>query len=376
MILGAQARDLRRDPRGSDPTSLCKALGIDSRAKRQAGGLLVCCPVHQEKDPSCSVTRGPDGTIRVRCHACGWSADALGLVAVVHGLDVRKDFREVLSTFAALIGRHDVTGEIASRERVGSREPARSVAATVETVSDARFDEIARALIELCPLRDQPDVRSYVEGRHVYADAEANDCAALPKKPQQHAIVAELVARFGAVDLDRAGLCHNGMFVYADHRLVIPWRDRAFRIEALQRRLLVAAKKKYVWSRGRSPKAPFGSDLFVECANYFGGDFEVIVCEGALDTFARRKIARHRDERAIVLGVPSASESADGGLLELVRNRVLRISVDPDAAGERAAQRIGTACLGSAKKILRERAKSGKDCNEVLLAILRREAQQ
>lgn len=87
-----------------DARRLCAKLGIDKGAKRQASGFLVCCPVHGEKNPSCSVTRGRDGTVRVHCFACDWSSDALGLIAAVRGVNVKTDFPAVLAEAASLAG--------------------------------------------------------------------------------------------------------------------------------------------------------------------------------------------------------------------------------------------------------------------------------
>jgi CHC2 zinc finger len=80
-----------------DPTKVCEQLGIAKGARPQSrGGLTIRCPMHAEKTPSCSVSRGADGTIRVRCFGCGWSGDVLTLVAAVRGLDIRHDFHDVL----------------------------------------------------------------------------------------------------------------------------------------------------------------------------------------------------------------------------------------------------------------------------------------
>lgn len=96
-----------------DPRRLCAALGLDKGAERQgAGGITICCPAHGDRTPSCSVTRGPDGTIRVRCFACGWTGDALTLVAQAHDLDVRHNFRDVLLEAAQIAGLHQVVDEI------------------------------------------------------------------------------------------------------------------------------------------------------------------------------------------------------------------------------------------------------------------------
>lgn len=107
----------------TDPRVLCERLGLTRGADKQAGGgLTVCCPEHGDRTPSCSVSRGRDGTIRVHCFACKWSGDALSLVASVHGLDLRSDFREVLLEAAQLAGLHQVVDEINGAAKWTPRE--------------------------------------------------------------------------------------------------------------------------------------------------------------------------------------------------------------------------------------------------------------
>lgn len=92
----------------TDVHGLCSALGLMKGAKRQGGkGLSVCCPSHGEKVASCSVTLGPDGTIRVRCFSCDFAGDVFHLIAAVRGLDLKRDFPEILREAAALAGIHD-----------------------------------------------------------------------------------------------------------------------------------------------------------------------------------------------------------------------------------------------------------------------------
>ncbi len=54
----------------SDPQRVVDLLGIAGPWKRQSGGgLSVRCPLHSETHPSCSLSRGADGTLRVACFA-------------------------------------------------------------------------------------------------------------------------------------------------------------------------------------------------------------------------------------------------------------------------------------------------------------------
>jgi len=95
------AKQIRREL--ADPRSLCALRGFEGKAKpQQGGGLLILCPAHDEKTPSCSVTVGPDGTVRACCFSCGFTGDALHLVALARKLNIRTDFRSVLFEAAAL----------------------------------------------------------------------------------------------------------------------------------------------------------------------------------------------------------------------------------------------------------------------------------
>lgn len=112
-----------------DPRRICESLGWLEGSKRQARGLMIRCPSHGEKNPSCSVTTGPDGTVRARCFGCDWSADALGMVAFAFGLSCSTDFREVLAIGAEVAGQIALAEEIrdgqkrVERPRIAPPEP-------------------------------------------------------------------------------------------------------------------------------------------------------------------------------------------------------------------------------------------------------------
>lgn len=101
----------------TDPVKLCRALGLFDGAKRQSGGLLVRCPSHNERTPSCSVTVGADGTVRAKCFGCDWTADVLGLIAQVRGLSLRSDFVGVMAAAAELAGDSPMPHRSASSSR-------------------------------------------------------------------------------------------------------------------------------------------------------------------------------------------------------------------------------------------------------------------
>lgn len=118
-------RDAIQDIRNAlaEPAKIVRALGLAQGSEGQGGGgVLIRCPSHGERHPSCSVTRGPDGTVRVRCFACDFTADAIGLVALVRGLPTRGDgFRETLVEAAELGGLLALAEEL----RGGKADPER-----------------------------------------------------------------------------------------------------------------------------------------------------------------------------------------------------------------------------------------------------------
>lgn len=91
----------------TDVRDLCGKLDLLTGSKPAGRGLLVRCfqPDHQERNASCSVQQGQDGTIFYKCQtACGASGDALSMIATIYDLDLRSDFREILAIGAELGG--------------------------------------------------------------------------------------------------------------------------------------------------------------------------------------------------------------------------------------------------------------------------------
>lgn len=88
----------------ADPLWVVQALGLDEKIIRQRLGVMILCPFHAERTPSCSVTTGPDGSLRFKCFGCGESGDVFHLVAVVNRLDVEHEFSLVVEKTMALAG--------------------------------------------------------------------------------------------------------------------------------------------------------------------------------------------------------------------------------------------------------------------------------
>ncbi len=97
-----QVRQIRR--RLSDPATVLHLLGLTRRSRRQPRGVMVLCPFHKERTPSCSVRVGKDGTLQVKCHGCQNGGDVFSLIAAVHRLELRREFGRVLEVAACLAG--------------------------------------------------------------------------------------------------------------------------------------------------------------------------------------------------------------------------------------------------------------------------------
>lgn len=151
------ASDVKRALR--DPAKLVAALGLDKGSKRQLHGRFICCPVHAERTPSCSVSSAEDGSIRVKCFGCDFTGDALTLIAVAKGLSIRSEFKEILVAGAELAGLHALADEL----RDGKRDTAARAAerppelppAPERTYPDAL--ELERLWSGCVPVSDHPD---------------------------------------------------------------------------------------------------------------------------------------------------------------------------------------------------------------------------
>jgi DNA primase len=339
-----------------DARGLCAALQLQTAPRASARQAIVLCPWHAERSPSCSVRLAKDGTIAVKCHACGESADALGLIAQVHGVN---DFRDVLRLAA----------ELANAPSLAPVEAPPKPRDERESVSDETYHQIWTWILEaLSPLRTiAPHVAGYLDARCIGADAEAVGVRGLPRDART--LVASLLATFERKDLEGAGILRSGhdALDWREWCVVIPWRNRFGLVTFVQRRRLDTSNPKYRSPRGRSPQAPFGVDLLREALALMGPDAEIILTEGAFAALARWKLARRRAALAAVIGVYSASSPDVGLPLDLLEGRRVVLSLDKDAAGERAREKLVGLLEHVAGELVHERPRGAAvDAGDVL----------
>ncbi len=343
-----------------DPEDVARRLGLcegKSRGEgatwfRESGNVKVLCPWHNERTPSCGITRGPDGTLRVHCHSCKVGGDVLHLVAAVHGVDLKARFRDVLAAAAELAGvRLDVPREALPPPRPRAAAPA-------EHAPDPALVAVAAALLVVAPLDapDAADVRAYLDARGILAGALADGWGALPSTPDGLARVRrEVIAATDEAAWLRSGLAgDDGAWLWPANRVVIPWRDESGALTWLQRRTLGGGDRRYVAPTGAKATAPYGAERLRGA-----GDAVVAVTEGAVDALALRAACEREGVRAVILGAPGTTW--EPAWCPMLAGRDVALAADDDGAGDGFVARIAPDIQRVARSVQRWRPTGAKD---------------
>lgn len=325
----------------SDPASLASALGF-AGVRKQARGVTVRCPWHDERSPSCSITIGPDGTIRARCFGCNATGDALALIAAVHSLDTRTEFPEVLRVAAGIAGgTYD-----RPRARPMPPEPPR--------LADEIFERVVGCTDPL-----GGHVLEYARGR--LPGADLTELRSIPRQFDLRAIAA-----VGSVAWERSGLSSPQGLAFPANLLAIPWCRPDGVVQTLQRRRLTPGEPKYVFPRARSPRFPFG----IERLATIGPAAAVVFVEGALDALALRVLSARAGFDWLVLGVPGVS-NWDRTWASYATGRTAVIALDADTAGEDRAPVIAADLRAAgATEVRRSRPRLHDWCDDLCSGVV------
>jgi hypothetical protein len=318
-----------------DVRAVCERLGLlaDRRGwTKQASGVIVRCPWHAEKTPSCSVRIARDGTIACRCHSCGATGDALSLVAAVHGLDAHRDFREVLRIAAELGGLYGIVAELEARG----------------TITDRPRIEAPRRLAE--PERDFPpadDVRAVWNAAGLVAGDVDAAAWASSRGLDPDLVDGRELARVIAPDaaLPRWAVCRGGSWAETGYRLVVPMFDESGVMRSIRAGRVVDGE-------GPKRRPPFGHKASgVVMADTFAlamlagtrAPTRVVITEGEPDflTWATRT----RDTDTAVLGIVGGSWSP-GFASRCPTGAIVVIRTDHDCAGDAYAHDIAETLRG------------------------------
>ena len=322
----------------ADPWALVVALGLDAGAIREGRERVkVRCPWHAERSPSCSVRVARDGTIAVRCFGCDATGDALALVAVARGLDVRHDFRAVLAEAAELAG---VTLETDERAGAAERREPRPVPPPPPRPYPPAGE--LEALLAACgPCARDVEVSAWLRGRGIEPrDVDRYGLAfALPRGAR-----APWWARF------KGGREAAEPWASTGHRLVVPMVDHEGEVRSVRVRAVVATAD----PKTLPPSGFRASGLVAACplarlvlqvgAWPQGVERRIVVAEGEPDwlTWATRG---EGPRTLAAVGVTSGSWSPD--LADRIpdgSNVILR--TDRDDAGDRYAAELARSLAG------------------------------
>lgn len=328
-MTGSQRPDYARAVRAglTRPRQLLERLGVDlSGAQAQAGeGVLIRCPVHAERTPSCSVTRGGDGTIRVRCFGCDFAGDALHLIAAVRGLQLRGSFLEVLAEGAELGGQHQLADEIRAGGAVGDRPraPLPPMPPPEPPREYPPEEQVAALWRESLPLSDSAPCAAYLRARKI------------------DPVIAEgrqLARAIRGVDLPDWARYGARSWFETGHRMLV----RAFDAGAALRSVRACRVTEGDSPKRLPPKGHRASGLVLAnraaWAMLAGREAprRVLVAEGEPDWLT---LATTQPEATAVLGITS------GSWTEEIASRIpdaadVVVMTDPDQAGERYAAQV------------------------------------
>lgn len=360
-----------------DPRGLCEALGLleGRRGKdwtTQSGrGVMIVCPWHGDRTPSLSVSRGPDGTVRVKCFGCDATGDAFTLIAHANGLDVRRDFRDVLDLACDLAGLpRPERPEFAPRPPPVRAAPRVPPPPPVEQPDDGALSAVAAVLAEVAPVTASREAMEYLRSRGLDA-TEAVHWYALPTGGARDRIVEVCIEAMGREAWQRSGLASESGWwsgSWPGLRLVIPWRSPSGEVDCLQGRYVGADAKvnRFAFPVGRSPRWPFGCDVLSEV----GHDTAVAVVEGAIDAASFNALARIAGADAVAVALPSVT-AWDPKWFRVLAGRPLISALDNDEAGRRHTPGMVERLRAVARRgvvTVRTPAGEAKDWNDVLRA--------
>jgi hypothetical protein len=324
-VQGVDYRTAARDLKAalSDPRALLTALGLKHRG---TSTVTFCCPVHNEKNASASIRRGPDGTLQAACHACGWTGDALGLIAVVRGLSTKgTSWPELLACAADIAG----IPQLASAIRQGKPAPEYTVAAPApEPERGYPLPEEVSALWRLgTPPGDDVEVSAYLVRRRI--DPDRCPGRAIPKDAQ----VPRWARYRGDADASQP-------WTITGHRLILPtfdhiglWRSlRAICVDPTSK-----APKRLPPSGHIAAGLVIANPTAVKMLRSVTQADAIYICEGEPDFLS---LCISHPAHAI-LGVLSGAWTPDFGR-RISRGASVQVRTHGDASGDRYFEQVTT----------------------------------
>jgi len=283
--------------------------------KKSGSNHMACCPFHNEKTPSFSVSQTKQFYY---CFGCGEKGNAIGFLMAYENMH----FVDAIETLAESIGLEVPRDEKSARLHSNNRP--------LYTLMDSVAEFYQSAL------RDSAEAIDYLKAR---------------------GLSGEIAKRYGigfapdgwdalskAIPDSEDDLIKTGMLIRKDqqrsyqrfrNRIMFPIRDRRGRVIGFGGRVLVNEEPKYL----NSPETPLfhkGSELYglFEARKAIQDADMVIVVEGYMDVVA---LAEHKVENSVATLGTAANQQHSEILFKVVPNIVF--CFDGDKAGRAAAWR-------------------------------------
>ena len=286
--------------------------------KKAGANYVACCPFHNEKTPSFSVSPGKQF---YHCFGCGAHGTAVGFLMEYGG----KAFPDAVEELA-----RDAGMEVPRIERAGERERR-------DEAQDLNEILLAAAKFYRSQLKDAPRAIEYLKSRGLTGDIAAR--FGIGYSPDAWQGLAAVFPKYDAPELDAAGLVINGdggkRYDRFRDRVMFPIHDTRGRVIGFGGRVMGAGEPKYL----NSPETPVfskGRELYglYLARNAIRDAGRVVVVEGYMDVVA---LAQHGVEYAVATLGTATTPTHVQKLFRLTDTVVF--CFDGDNAGRKAAWR-------------------------------------
>ena len=286
--------------------------------KKAGANYVACCPFHNEKTPSFSVSPGKQF---YHCFGCGAHGTAVGFLMEYGG----KAFPDAVEELA-----RDAGMEVPRVERPGEREKR-------DEAQDLNEILLAAARFYRSQLKDAPRAIDYLKSRGLTGEIAAR--FGIGYSPDAWRGLEAVFPKYDAPELDAAGLVINGdggkRYDRFRDRVMFPIHDSRGRVIGFGGRVMGEGEPKYL----NSPETPVfskGRELYglYLARNAIRDAGRVVVVEGYMDVVA---LAQHGVEYAVATLGTATTPTHVQKLFRLTDTVVF--CFDGDNAGRKAAWR-------------------------------------
>jgi DNA primase len=286
--------------------------------KKAGANYVACCPFHNEKSPSFSVSPSKQF---YHCFGCGAHGTAVGFLMEYGG----KAFPDAVEELA-----RDAGLTVPRIERPGEREKR-------DEAQDLNEILLAAAKYYRSQLKDAPRAIDYLKGRGLTGEVAAR--FGIGYAPDAWQGLESVFPKYDAPELDAAGLVINGdggkRYDRFRDRVMFPIHDSRGRVIGFGGRVMGAGEPKYL----NSPETPVfskGRELYglYLARNAIRDAGRVVVVEGYMDVVA---LAQHGVEYAVATLGTATTPTHVQKLFRLTDT--VAFCFDGDNAGRKAAWR-------------------------------------